>query len=327
MKNFLNTPDRHLMESLGGFSSAHSDLVRHVADGNFICRKIVKRGKVAIVSGGGSGHEPLHSGFVGMGMLDAACPGHMLTSPTPDQISKAANATGLDAGGIFIVKNYAGDVMNFDMAAQMTKADFKQIIVSDDVATGPETTTRRGIAGTLIVQKLVGAAAETGLSLDRVYGIGQRANNATRTLGVALNPSFNPITGQHSFQLENDKMEFGVGIHGEPGIENRDMKSANDIASDICDLMLLEFKAHLGKPALLFVNGLGGTPLNELYVMYNLVRQIFDKAGVVVARSLVGNYATSLNMSGCSITLTSMDSELLNLWDAPVATPSLRWGA
>lgn len=327
MKSFFNQRENHLADSLNGFSSAHSDIVRYVADGNFICRKILRRGKVAIVSGGGSGHEPLHCGFVGMGMLDAACPGHMFTSPTPDQISKAALATGLDAGGVFIVKNYAGDVMNFDLGAQMTNADFRQIIVSDDLATGREKSTRRGIAGTMIVQKLVGAAAEAGLPLDRVFAAGEKANNATRTLGVALNPSFNPITGHHSFQLEGDKFEFGVGIHGEPGIEKRDMKSAKDIALDICDKILIDMGSDQKKPALLFVNGLGATPLNELYLMYHIVRQIFEKAGVLIARSLVGNYVTSLNMTGCSVTLTSLDDELLRFWDAPVATPSLRWGS
>jgi phosphoenolpyruvate---glycerone phosphotransferase subunit DhaK len=327
VKGFINSPDNLLSESLSGFAAVHADVIAHVSKGNFIRRKHLTKGKVAVLSGGGSGHEPLHCGFVGRGMLDAACPGYMFTSPTPDQIAKAAIAIDGGAGSIFIVKNYAGDVMNFDMAAEMLGTDVRQIIVSDDVATGAAIETRRGIAGTLIVQKIVGAAAERGMPLDHVLALGTSLNCSTRSIGVAVNGSFNPITLRQSFPLKANQMEFGVGIHGEPGIERLTIKSANDIVADMCAPIIVDLKRDLKKPALLFVNGLGSTPLGELYLIYHAARQIFAKAGITIARSLVGSYVTSLNMTGCSITLSSMSDEMLALWDEPVVTPSLRWGA
>jgi phosphoenolpyruvate---glycerone phosphotransferase subunit DhaK len=327
MKGFLNSPDRLLSESMCGFASAHADLITYVADGNFIRRRNLTKGKVAVISGGGSGHEPLHCGFVGTGMLDAACPGHMFTSPTPDQIAKAAIAIDGGAGCLFVVKNYAGDVMNFDMAADLVRGGARQIIVSDDVATGADMETRRGIAGTLVVQKIIGAAAELGMPLDQIFALGTAVNHSTRSIGVALNGSFNPITKRQSFPLKATEVEFGVGIHGEAGTSRINIKPANEIAADMCELIFADMKSDAKRPALLFVNGLGGTPLGELYLMYHAAQQIFDKAGITIARSLVGSYVTSLNMTGCSITLTSMSDEMLALWDAPVVTASLRWGA
>jgi phosphoenolpyruvate---glycerone phosphotransferase subunit DhaK len=326
VKTFINSADTMLAESLRGFASAHAELVTYVADGNFICRKTPAKGKVSVISGGGSGHEPLHCGFVGTGMLDAACHGHMFTSPTPDQIAKAAFATDAGEGCIFIVKNYAGDVMNFDMGADLAPAKIRQVIVSDDLATGPLKANRRGVAGTLIVQKIVGAGAERAMSLEQLFKLGIDLNNSTRTIGVALHSSFNPITRRPSFHLDPTELEFGVGIHGEAGIKRIIMKSAYEIAEDMCSPILFDLKNHAKRPALLFINGLGGTPLGELYLMYHAARQIFEHAGITIARSLVGNYVSSLNMTGSSITLTSMTDEMLSLWDAPVVTPALRWG-
>jgi phosphoenolpyruvate---glycerone phosphotransferase subunit DhaK len=327
VKSFINRTDTMLAESLAGFSAAHADLVTYVADGHFIRRKTLSQGKVSVISGGGSGHEPLHCGFVGLGMLDAACPGHMFTSPTPDQIAKAATAMESGAGCIFVVKNYAGDVMNFEMGAEHYQGRSRQIIVNDDLATGASKFERRGIAGTLIIQKLIGAAAQAGMTLDQVLTLGMDVNQATRTMGLALEGSENPITNRKSFTLKTNEIEFGIGIHGEPGVMRTLIKPANELASDLCAPILADLKTDAKKPALLFVNGLGATPLGELYLMYHAARRIIEAAGITIARSLVGNYVTSLNMTGCSITLTSMDDAMLKLWDAPVVTPALRWGA
>ncbi len=326
MKAFINSADSLFVESLQGFSAAHSDLVSYVADGNFIRRKHAARNKVAIISGGGSGHEPLHCGFVGYGMLDAACPGYLFTSPTPDQITKSAIATQSGAGVIFVVKNYSGDVMNFDMAADFMPGGARQIIVSDDLATGSETNTRRGIAGTLVVQKIVGAAAEQGMALEKIFALGMQVNLSTRSIGVALEGSFNPITNRKSFLLKSNEMEFGIGIHGERGARSAYKKSANEIAAEMCQPILANMETQNKAPVLLFINGLGGTPLAELYLMYNSARRILEAAGITIARSLVGNYVTSLNTVGCSITVSSMNDDTIRLWDAPVVTPSLRWG-
>ena len=298
----------------------------HEEDGNFIRRKTITKNKVAVISGGGSGHEPLHCGFVGTGMLDAACPGYVFTSPTPDQMVKAALAVEAGSGCIFIVKNYTGDVMNFDMGAELLPGKARQIVVSDDLATSSGTSGKRGVAGTLIVQKIIGAAAERGLLLDQLFALGTKVNHSTRSMGVALNASYNPMTKRQSFPLKGTEIEFGIGIHGEPGSAKVNMKSANEIADDLCAPILADLKIDANRPALLFINGLGATPLGELYLMYHAARRIFEAAGVKIVRSLVGNYVTSLNMSGCSITLTSMSDEMLELWDAPVITPSLRWG-
>ncbi len=327
MKKFMNSVDTVLRESLDGFVSAHADILVLGEGHKFIRRKVLKPGKVALISGGGSGHEPLHGGFVGHGMLDAACPGQVFTSPTPDQMLAAAAAVDTGAGCLFIVKNYEGDVMNFDMAAEMADGVL-QVVTNDDVAVenSSYTTGRRGVAGTLVVEKIVGAAAEQGMALAELKALGDRVNGATRSMGVALTSGTVPAAGRPTFDIGDGEMEFGVGIHGEPGRRRDTVKSADAIAQEICAAILGDLGGRARGPALLFVNGFGGTPLMELYLMYNSARAIFDKSGVTVTRSLVGSYVTSLDMAGCSITLTMLDGETTPLWDAPVHTAALRWG-
>lgn len=327
MKKFMNSVDTVLTESLDGFVAAHADILVLGDEHKFIRRKVLKSGKVALISGGGSGHEPLHAGFVGHGMLDAACPGQVFTSPTPDQMLAAAAAVDTGAGCLFIVKNYEGDVMNFDMAAEMTDGVL-QVVINDDVAVenSSYTTGRRGVAGTLVVEKIVGAAAERGMALADLKALGDRVNGATRSMGVALTSCTVPAAGRPTFDIGDGEMEFGVGIHGEPGRRRDTLKSADVIAEEICTAILGDFGDRARGPALLFINGFGGTPLMELYVMYNSARKIFEKHGVTVTRSLVGSYVTSLDMAGCSITLTMLDDEATSLWDAPVRTAALRWG-
>ncbi|PDQ17910.1 dihydroxyacetone kinase subunit DhaK [Mesorhizobium sanjuanii] len=327
MKKFLNSVDTVLTESLDGFVAAHSDILELGDEHKFIRRKVLKPGKVALISGGGSGHEPLHGGLVGHGMLDAACPGQVFTSPTPDQMMAAAEAVSTGAGCLFIVKNYEGDVMNFDMAAEMSEG-VMQIVTNDDVAVenSSYTTGRRGVAGTLVVEKIVGAAAEQGMALKELKALGDRVNGATRSMGVALTSCTVPAAGKPTFDIGDGEMEFGVGIHGEPGRRRDTLKSADAIAEEICLAILGDLGDRAKGPALLFVNGFGGTPLMELYLMYNSARTIFEKHGVTVTRSLVGSYVTSLDMAGCSITLTMLDDETTALWDAPVHTAALRWG-
>ncbi len=327
MKKFLNSIDTVLTESLDGFVAAHSDILA-LGDGHkFVRRKVLKPGKVALISGGGSGHEPLHGGLVGHGMLDAACPGQVFTSPTPDQMMAAAAAVDTGAGCLFIVKNYEGDVMNFDMAAEMSEG-VMQIVINDDVAVEDSlyTTGRRGVAGTLIVEKILGAAAEQGMGLKELKVLGSRVNTATRSMGVALTSCTVPAAGKPTFDIGENEMEFGVGIHGEPGRRREHLRSADEIAQEICSTIVADLGDAARGPALLFVNGFGGTPLMELYLMYNSARKIFEKHGVSVVRSLVGSYVTSLDMAGCSITLSGLDDELIGYWEAPVHTAALRWG-
>lgn len=327
MKKFMNSVDTVLTESLDGFVAAHADILVLGDEHKFIRRKVLKPGKVALISGGGSGHEPLHAGFVGHGMLDAACPGQVFTSPTPDQMLAAAAAVDTGAGCLFIVKNYEGDVMNFDMAAEMTDGVL-QVVTNDDVAVenSSYTTGRRGVAGTLVVEKIVGAAADQGMALPDLKVLGDRVNGATRSMGVALTSCTVPAAGRPTFNIGDGEMEFGVGIHGEPGRRRDTLKSADAIAEEICAAILGDLGDRAKGPALLFVNGFGGTPLMELYLMYNSARKIFEKQGVTVTRSLAGSYVTSLDMAGCSITLTMLDDEATSLWDAPVHTAALRWG-
>ncbi|RWO60170.1 dihydroxyacetone kinase subunit DhaK [Mesorhizobium sp.] len=327
MKKFLNSVDTVLTESLDGFVAAHADILV-LGDGHkFVRRRTLKPGKVALISGGGSGHEPLHGGLVGHGMLDAACPGQVFTSPTPDQMMAAAEAVNTGAGCLFIVKNYEGDVMNFDMAAEMSEG-VMQVVTNDDVAVenSSYTTGRRGVAGTLVVEKILGAAAEQGMALKPLKALGERINGATRSMGVALTSCTVPAAGRPTFDIGDGEMEFGVGIHGEPGRRRDALKSADAIAEEICAAISGDLGDRAKGPALLFVNGFGGTPLMELYLMYNSARKIFEKNGVTVARSLVGSYVTSLDMAGCSITLTMFDDETTALWDAPVHTAALRRG-
>lgn len=327
MKKFINSVDTVLTESLDGFVSAHGDILVLGDEHKFIRRRALRPGKVALISGGGSGHEPLHAGFVGHGMLDAACPGQVFTSPTPDQILAAAAAVDTGAGCLFIVKNYEGDVMNFDMAGEMADGVL-QVVINDDVAVENSsfTTGRRGVAGTLVVEKIVGAAAEQGMALADLKALGGRINSATRSMGVALTSCTVPAAGRPTFEIGDGEMEFGVGIHGEPGRRRDTLKSADAIAEEICAAILGDLGDRAKGPALLFINGFGGTPLMELYLMYNSARNIFEKQGVTVTRSLVGSYVTSLDMAGCSITLTMLDDEATSMWDAPVHTAALRWG-
>jgi dihydroxyacetone kinase-like protein len=328
MKKLMNGAETILGESLDGFAAAHADIVELGAERKFVRRRHLRQGKVALISGGGSGHEPLHAGFVGQGMLDAACPGQVFSSPTPDQMLAAAEAVDTGAGVLYIVKNYEGDIMNFEMAAEMASGAVEKVVTNDDVAVEDSlyTTGRRGVAGTLVVEKLVGAAAEMGADLGVLKSLGDRVNRATRSMGVALTSCTVPAAGKPMFEIGPDEMEFGVGIHGEPGRRRDKLKSADAIAEEMCAAISGEFDDLKGKPALLFVNGFGGTPAMELYVMYNAARRLFAGTGIEIVRSLVGSYVTSLDMAGCSITLTVLDDEMTRLWDAPVHTPALRWG-
>jgi dihydroxyacetone kinase-like protein len=328
MKKLINDVDTVLAETLDGFAAAHSDIVTLGAQHQFVRRSNLKQGKVALISGGGSGHEPLHAGFVGHGMLDAACPGQIFTSPTPDQMLAAAQAVDTGAGVLFIVKNYSGDMMNFQMAAEMVDHDNATVIVNDDVAVenSTYTTGRRGVAGTLIVERLVGAAAERGDSLPDLKKLGDSVNKATASMGVALTSCTVPAAGKPTFQIGVDEMEMGVGIHGEPGRKRVKMGSADDIAAELTGAILKDLSLARGQEVILLVNGFGGTPLMELYVMVNSTLKVLGASGVKVARYLTGSYVTSLEMAGCSITVTAADASTLALWDSPVHTPALRWG-
>lgn len=327
MKKFINAVDNVLTESLNGFAAAHSDIVTLGGGHKFIRRKTLKPGKVALISGGGSGHEPLHGGLVGHGMLDAACPGQVFTSPTPDQMMEAVAEVNTGAGCLFIVKNYEGDVMNFDMAAEMSEG-VMQVITNDDVAVEDSlyTTGRRGVAGTLVVEKILGAAAEEGLALKELKELGDKVNRVTRSMGVALTSCTVPAAGKPNFGIADDEMEFGVGIHGEPGRRRGKLLPADAIAEEICAAIVDDLGAAAKGEALLFVNGFGATPSMELYLMYNSARKMLERHGVTIARSLVGSFVTSLDMAGCSITLSMLDGQAAKLWDAPVQTAALRWG-
>ena len=326
MKKLINDVGSVLRESLDGFVAAHSTIVTLGAEHKFVRRKLLKPGKVGLVSGGGSGHEPLHAGFVGHGMLDAACPGQVFTSPTPDQMIAAAEDVDSGAGLLFIVKNYEGDVMNFDMAREMCGHKVETVITDDDVAVENSlyTTGRRGVAGTLVVEKVMGAAAEQGAGLAELKILGGKVNKATRSMGVALTSCTVPAAGKPTFQIGEDEMEMGVGIHGEPGRRRVKLKDANAIAEEI----VAAIAGDLGRQgeALLLVNGFGATPAMELYLMFNAAKAQLANRGITIARALVGNYVTSLDMAGCSITVTMLDDEIARHWDAPVHAPALRWG-
>jgi phosphoenolpyruvate---glycerone phosphotransferase subunit DhaK len=328
MKKLINAADTVLTESLDGFAAAHADIVVLGAERKFVRRATLNPAKVALVSGGGSGHEPLHAGFVGIGMLDAACPGQVFTSPTPDQIVAAAQAVDSGAGVLFIVKNYEGDVMNFDMARETADREVATIVTDDDVSveTSTYSTGRRGVAGTVIVEKMVGAAAEGGAGLAALKALGERINRCTRSMGVALTSCTVPAAGRPTFGLGEDEMEMGVGIHGEPGRRRVKLGSADMIAAEMVSAVVDDLGATAKGEALLFLNGFGGTPAMELYLMYNAARLLIERRGLKISRSLVGSYATSLEMAGCSITVTLLDDELRALWDAPVHTAALRWG-
>jgi dihydroxyacetone kinase-like protein len=328
MKKLINAVDMVLTESLAGFCAAHADIVVLGDEGKFVRRANLKPGKVALISGGGSGHEPLHGGFVGYGMLDAACPGQVFTSPTPDQMLAAASAADTGAGVLFIVKNYEGDVMNFDMAKEMAGDRIGTVVTNDDVAVANSTysTGRRGVAGTMIVEKIVGAAAEQGRDLAALQKLGERVNARTRSMGVALTSCTVPAAGKPTFDIGADEMEMGVGIHGEPGRRRVKLQPADAIAKEMVDAIVGDLGADAKGEAILLVNGFGGTPLMELYLMYHAAAKLLAPTGVKMVRSLVGNYVTSLDMAGCSVTVSMLDDELKALWDAPVHAAGLRWG-
>jgi len=328
MKNLMNDVDTALAESLDGFAAAHADIVALGEDREFVRRSTVKPGKVALISGGGAGHEPLHLGFVGYGMLDAACPGQIFTSPTPNQMLNAAQAVNGGAGVLFIVKNYSGDMMNFQMAAEMLDEDNAVVIVNDDVAVEDSTYTtgRRGVAGTLIIEKMLGAAAERGDSLQQLKALGVAVNKATASMGVALTSCTVPAAGKPTFLIGAHEMEVGVGIHGEPGRRRVPLASADEIAEELTSAVIKDLVLAPGQQVILLVNGFGGTPMLELYVMVNAARKVLARAGVNAVRYLTGSYVTSLEMAGCSITVCAVDAGMLALWDAPVHTAALRWG-
>jgi len=332
MKKLINQPERVVIEAMQGMEAAHPDLLKVHYDPNFITRADAPvKDKVAIVSGGGSGHEPLHGGFVGRGMLDAACPGAVFTSPTPDQMQAATQAVAGERGALLIVKNYTGDVMNFDLAAEIIRADgipVESVIIDDDVAVKDSTWTagRRGVGGTVLAEKICGAAAEAGQSLDQVRDLCKRVNSQVRSMGMALTSCTVPHIGKPTFDLPEDEMEFGVGIHGEPGRERMKLLPADEIVDRLMEPILSDLPFKAGDEVLLFVNGMGGTPLLELYIVYRKAAEIAARAGLNVARNLVGPYITSLEMAGASITLLKLDSEMIRLWDAPVHTAALRKG-
>ncbi len=327
MKKLINAVDQILDESLDGFAAVHADLVVLGDERKFVRRRTLKAGKVALISGGGSGHEPLHAGFVGTGMLDAACPGQVFTSPTPDQMVAAAEAVDTGAGCLFIVKNYEGDVMNFEMAAEMAGRPTGRVLTNDDVAVAASTwsTGRRGVAGTLVVEKIVGAAAEQGRDLGSLEALGAEVNARTRSMGVALSSCTVPAAGKPTFELGGDEIEMGVGIHGEPGRRRMKLATAGGMAEEMLGAIMADLAPPPGAECLLLVNGFGGTPLMELYLMANVARRILLGRSVQPSRMLVGSLVTSLDMAGCSLTVTMLDHATTALWDAPVRTPALTW--
>jgi dihydroxyacetone kinase-like protein len=331
MKKLINSPDRLVDEALAGVALAHADLVR-VESPNIVVRRDAPRsGKVGVISGGGSGHEPMHGGFVGRGMLDAACPGAVFTSPVPDQMLAATQAVNGGAGVLHIVKNYTGDIMNFELAAELAKAegiDVEAVVIADDVAVKDSlyTAGRRGVGGTVLAEKIVGAAAEEGADLATVKALCEGVQANVRSMGMALTSCTVPAAGKPTFDIGDDEMEIGIGIHGEPGRERRKLATADEITEMLAIPIIDDLPFQSGDRVLAFVNGMGGTPLLELYVIYRKLAEILDGRGVQIARSLVGNYITSLEMAGCSITLLKLDDEFIRLWDAPVHTPALRWG-
>ncbi|MGW4120327.1 dihydroxyacetone kinase subunit DhaK [Nocardia sp. NPDC004711] len=332
MKKLINDPAEVVAAALGGLAAAHPELRVDLKQRIVVRADAPVPGKVGLVSGGGSGHEPLHGGFVGLGMLDAACPGEIFTSPVPDQIQAATAAVDAGAGVLHIVKNYTGDVMNFEMAAELAAAgtgtEVRSVVVNDDVAVQDSlyTAGRRGVGATVILEKMAGAAAEQGRPLAEVARVAEAVNTQSRSMGMALTSCTVPAVGHPTFELGEYEMEIGIGIHGEPGRVRVPLAPARDVAQLLLEPILADLPFAQGDRVLCFLNGMGGTPLIELYVMFDEVSQILRGHGIHVERSLVGPYITSLEMAGCSITLTRLDEELTALWDAPVRTPALRWG-
>jgi len=332
MKKLINNPEEVVKEELEGVALAHPDLVKVHFNPDFVVRADAPvQGKVGVISGGGSGHEPMHGGFVGMGMLDAACPGAVFTSPTPDQMLEATKAVNGGAGVLHIVKNYTGDVMNFEMAADLAREEgieVEAVVTDDDVAVQDSlyTAGRRGVGSTVLAEKVCGAAAEEGRSLAEVVEVCTKVKNWGRSMGMALTSCTVPHAGKPTFDLPEDEMEIGIGIHGEPGRTRMKIKPADEITEMLMEPIINDIPYKAGDEILLFVNGMGGTPPIELYIVYRKAVEIAEKAGLKVVRNLIGPYITSLEMAGCSITALKMDDDLLKLWDAPVNTPGLRWG-
>ncbi len=332
MKKLINSPQEVVREALEGMEAAHGDGLRISYEPAYIVRKDAPvKGKVGLVSGGGSGHEPMHGGYVGNGMLDAACPGQVFTSPTPDQMYEASKAVNGGAGILHIVKNYTGDIMNFDLAADMLRSDgieVQTVLTDDDVAVENSlyTAGRRGVGLTVLMEKLLGAAAEQHLGLGEIKQIGDLIRNSGRSMGMALTPCTVPHAGKPSFELPEDEIELGIGIHGEPGRRRVKFASADEITDMLMEPIISDLPFKKGDNVLLFVNGMGGTPLIELYIVYRKAAQIAQEHGLKIVRNLVGSYITSLEMAGTSITLLKMNDQLCKLWDAPVNTPALRWG-
>ncbi|MFF3733152.1 dihydroxyacetone kinase subunit DhaK [Streptomyces sp. NPDC002476] len=329
MRMLINAPETVVADALRGMAAAHPGLAVDVGNRVVVRRDAPVAGKVALVSGGGSGHEPLHAGFVGPGMLSAACPGEVFTSPVPDQMVRAAAAVDGGAGVLFVVKNYTGDVLNFEMAAELAEDEgvrVTQVVVDDDVAVTDSLCTagRRGTGATLFVEKIAGAAADEGAPLEQVAAVARRVNDSSRSFGVALSAVTTPAKGSPTFDLPPGELELGIGIHGEPGRERRPMMTSRELADFSVDAVLDDLRPTA--PVIVLVNGMGATPLLELYGFNAEVQRALSGRGIVVARTLVGNYVTSLDMAGCSVTVCQADEELLRLWDAPVETPALRWG-
>ena len=332
MKKLINDPRNVVRESLLGLAVAHQDIIRVHYDPNYVVRAdAVVGGKVGVVSGGGSGHEPMHTGFVGRGMLDAACPGEVFTSPTPDQIEMATRAVDGGAGVLHIVKNYTGDVLNFEMAAELCAAggiEVQAVVINDDVAVQDSlyTAGRRGVGTTVLAERICGAAAERGYDLQQVADICRQVNANGRSMGMALTSCTVPAAGKPTFSIGDDEMELGIGIHGEPGRERAPLKTAREITEIMAEVVIADLPFISGDRVIAMVNGMGGTPLLELYIIYNELARICQRQGLNIVRQLVGNYCTSLEMAGCSITLLKVDDRMVALWDDPLHTPALRWG-
>jgi dihydroxyacetone kinase-like protein len=327
MKKFINSFDNLVADSTAGLVMAHGELLALNESPLFVCRRVPKLNRVALLSGGGSGHEPLHTGYVGPGMLDAACPGQVFTAPTPDQIVAAAHRVEAGRGVLMVVKNYAGDTASFQMAADMLDMECATVLVDDDVAVDQSVRTagRRGVAGTLVVEKMVGAAAEAGADLYECKALGTRVNGSTASMGVALTSCVVPEAEAPTFEIGPNEMEVGVGIHGEPGRRRERLARADDIVGQMLEPILKDLALAAGRQVLLHVNGFGGTPLIELHLLNRIASLRLQDHGLKVKRWLVGNHTTSLEMAGASLTVTALDDELLGLWDAPVHTASLRW--
>lgn len=331
MKKFINSPEDVVSESIEGMIFAHEDFLELHPSARVVMRRDRQKKKVALISGGGSGHEPLHVGYVGYGMLDAACPGEIFTSPTPDQMYEAAKATDRGQGILFIVKNYTGDTMNFSIAVDLLTTEgysVEQAVIADDVAVKDSlyTAGRRGVGGTVFVEKIVGAKAEEGASLEELKKLCEKVSSNVRSMGVALTSPTVPALGKPTFEIAADEMEVGIGIHGEPGRERVKMRTAREIVEIMAKAVVEDLPFVAGDQVAVMVNGMGGSPLIELYLVYKELKNYLDKIGIEIVRSLVGNYITSLEMQGASITLLKLDDELKRLWDAPVCTPALRWG-